>query len=221
MNSGVYYITSMVTGKQYFGSSKDLERRMAHHIYYLRRQKSANKLLQAEFNAYGESNLIFAILLYCDESNLKLYEQMCLDSFEAALNLFKDATSAKGYHYSQDVVEHNRLMHIGQPSAFKGRHHTTEAIEKNRLWHIGRHASEATRQKLSLIGRSRKHTAESKAKIAASHRGKKMSESTKAKLRLARLGTAMSDSAKAKIALSNKLNPRRQKRSEVSLPGGQ
>lgn len=61
--SGIYTITSKVTGKLYIGESLDIYRRWHdEHIPQLRKNRHYNKELQNDFNKYGEENFSFQIL---------------------------------------------------------------------------------------------------------------------------------------------------------------
>lgn len=60
-NAGVYKIVSLKTGKVYIGSTHNFEYRRKSHFRHLRDNDVShhNRLLQEEFDKYGEENLVF------------------------------------------------------------------------------------------------------------------------------------------------------------------
>lgn len=64
MSSGVYYIECKVNKKKYVGSAQDLNGRKVEHFKTLRNNQN-NKLLQEDFNKYGEENFEFVIVEEC------------------------------------------------------------------------------------------------------------------------------------------------------------
>ena len=55
-NTGIYAIENLLNGKIYVGSSMNLNRRKAQHLYALRNNCHHNSHLQSAFNKHGEAN---------------------------------------------------------------------------------------------------------------------------------------------------------------------
>lgn len=72
---GVYIIFNTLNGKRYIGSSKDLYNRLYDHFYNLKLQTHHNRHLQAAYNKYGESNFLYCVLEFCEESLQYIVEQ--------------------------------------------------------------------------------------------------------------------------------------------------
>ena len=60
--SGIYKITNLETGKVYIGESFNITNRWKQHKYDLLTNLHINKLLQTDFNTYGEKYFKFEIL---------------------------------------------------------------------------------------------------------------------------------------------------------------
>lgn len=82
MNSGIYRIVCLVNLKIYIGSTSNFERRFKTHRTTLKNNKHKNPHLQSAFNKYGESNFIYEVVEYCEETNLKVVEQIWMDKTE-------------------------------------------------------------------------------------------------------------------------------------------
>jgi len=76
MTSGIYKIYFRDTpNKVYIGSSKHCEERKKQHLYYLRKGKHINPLLQYAFNKHLEETLIFEIIEEVESEMLILQER--------------------------------------------------------------------------------------------------------------------------------------------------
>lgn len=64
---GIYIITNVVNGNRYIGSSKELYKRLYHHIWLLNKEEHENAHLQNAWNKYGEDSFEWGILEYCSE----------------------------------------------------------------------------------------------------------------------------------------------------------
>lgn len=67
---GIYYITNLLTGRRYVGSSINVEKRLACHARKLKDNKHQNKELQADFNKLGEGGFSFDIIEVVLNENL-------------------------------------------------------------------------------------------------------------------------------------------------------
>jgi group I intron endonuclease len=94
MDSGIYKITCLSSGKFYIGSSQELLRRRIHHYNRFRANKHGNPHLQNSYNLYGEQNIVFEVLEYCDVSKLLEVEQSYIDFYKGTGVLFNIAEVA-------------------------------------------------------------------------------------------------------------------------------
>ncbi|MDR5728314.1 MAG: GIY-YIG nuclease family protein [Terriglobia bacterium] len=86
MISGIYKIENKVNGKFYIGSAVKLQARFNSHRHMLRQNRHKNAHLQAAWNKYGPDSFEFSTLLYCRRQDVLLYEQICIDGFEATVH---------------------------------------------------------------------------------------------------------------------------------------
>lgn len=81
MNTGIYCIKNKENGKMYIGSSFNIEKRWADHLYMLKENKHHSIHLQRAWNKYGIDNFSFEILELCDISDLLVREQYYFDLY--------------------------------------------------------------------------------------------------------------------------------------------
>lgn len=79
MNSGIYKIVNLQTGKYYVGSTKDFKKRKQTHFSGLKNNYHPNKHLQNAYNKYGKENFKFEIIEYVKEELLLDVEQSYID----------------------------------------------------------------------------------------------------------------------------------------------
>lgn len=84
MNSGIYLIRNVSSGKVYVGSTKDFTRRFKTHKYSLARGTHHSAKLQRAWLKYGAAQFAFEKVLLCSVKNLLLYEQIVIDYYNAA-----------------------------------------------------------------------------------------------------------------------------------------
>lgn len=75
MNSGIYKIVNLQTGKYYVGSTKDFKKRKQTHFSGLKNNYHPNKHLQNAYNKYGIDNFKFEIIECVQEELLLDIEQ--------------------------------------------------------------------------------------------------------------------------------------------------
>lgn len=76
---GIYRIKNLVNGKCYYGSSKQIEKRLKRHKRELNNNVHINCVLQRAWDKYGEKNFLFEVIEECDEIVLLEKEQYYLD----------------------------------------------------------------------------------------------------------------------------------------------
>jgi group I intron endonuclease len=79
VKSGIYEIRNIVNNKVYIGSSKNIYKRLNHHISKLNSQKHKNSFLQNSWNKYGQKNFRFLIIEECAIEILLEREQYWMD----------------------------------------------------------------------------------------------------------------------------------------------
>lgn len=95
--SGIYAIVNTTTNKQYIGSSVNLEKRFAQHLYHLRRNTHHSPRLQNSYNKHGEEMFSFVVLELCPNDRLKEIEQTYLDNV-------KPFEQDKGYNIANKSI---------------------------------------------------------------------------------------------------------------------
>lgn len=170
MNTGIYSIVHVDSGRRYIGSAVHFDQRWRVHRCQLRKGTHHSRHLQTAWNKYGEGAFLFKRMLVCAKDDLIFYEQRLVDGFKAADGRF-------GFNASPVVG--SRL----------GMKHTDEARAKIKAKRATQVFSEATRKLLSERRKGRKmpdwfgaftskhktgskHTPEAKAKISAAQTGK-------------------------------------------------
>jgi len=141
--SGVYLIQNIITNKVYVGSSINIEKRLKVHLKALQKRNHLNPYLQRAWNKYGEDNFQFKVLLYCEEKNRLLQEQLMIDSYREThglYNIYPYAGSPLGSHHSEETKRKqskkkkefwdNNEHPIGILNSFYGKVHSEETKKK-------------------------------------------------------------------------------------------
>lgn len=103
-SSGIYSITSP-SGKLYIGSAVHFIRRRGIHLHALRHGKHHSSILQKAFDKYGEKEISFEQILFCEPKDLLFYEQLILDAFKPEYNICKVAGSSLGLKRSAETKQ--------------------------------------------------------------------------------------------------------------------
>lgn len=120
--SGIYKIQSTIKPERfYIGSAINLYLRLKLHQSLLRRGIHHSLKLQNHFNKYGESDLLFSILLECSKDQLIAREQDFIDALNPWFNVRVIASSNIGFRHSQKSKEKIRTKKAGCKTWNKGK----------------------------------------------------------------------------------------------------
>lgn len=148
--SGVYCIINKCTQKMYIGSSLNLRRRLIQHYSYLRLNKHSNRLLQRNFNKYGEENINIYFVKIFPKSVLLFEEQSNIDNYNTCvpngLNLRPIAESNLGRIVSNKTRNKLRI-------ASTNKHPSEKTREKFRQNNLGKKLSKETKLKIGLYAK--------------------------------------------------------------------
>lgn len=208
MESGIYQVLNLVSGKRYIGSSTDIKRRWRRHFFDLRHGCHHNLHLQCAFDKYGEQALDCSVLeLVKDVSQLIAREQHYLDTLRPEYNVSQIAESPLGCRRSSEMRARMSEAVSGDRNPMYGKHHSEETKRKiSETWtserkqaqseavsgrqnpNYGKHPSEKTRKKLSEALKGRQVSEEHCRKISEARRGIKFSEEHRRKIGEAKKG---------------------------------
>lgn len=225
IQSGIYQIRNVISGKFYVGSAKNFNRRWNKHRRDLICGTHHNRHLLNAWRKHGPDAFEFEILEFVsDKSNLICKEQEWLDRLQPwrrtiGYNLWSVADSPAGRRLTK---EHRAK--IGAASL--GRKRSPESIEKTAAVHRGAKRSAESRARMSAARKGEKrsqevrdrmsvarkgksvHTPESRSKISAAHKGRTHSDETKEKLGKAAKKQWENMSPEAKAAWIEKMRTR-------------
>jgi group I intron endonuclease len=85
--SGVYTITNAQNGNVYVGSTVDLDRRWSVHKACLRKHKHYSKLLQEDWDNFGEDCFSCQLVEPCSKETLDVWEQRYIDFLKPTYNV--------------------------------------------------------------------------------------------------------------------------------------
>lgn len=84
----IYVITCTANGKQYVGSTKDLNSRKTSHLSTLRNNRHVNVILQRTYDKYGEDSLVIEVLEELSSvENLFPRERWWINKLNPAMNI--------------------------------------------------------------------------------------------------------------------------------------
>jgi group I intron endonuclease len=87
--SCVYAIVNSLNNKRYIGSTKMFQGRYTTHLNYLKDNRHHNKLLQDDYNKFGEDNFYFEIFELIDDfSNISDIEEKYMDKYRTLYSDF-------------------------------------------------------------------------------------------------------------------------------------
>lgn len=169
MNSGIYKITHIASGKVYVGLSKNLKDRARSHWYHLRETRHANTYLQAAYNKYGEDAFTLEIVEYVPVEKLTEREAFWISHYNSlstgnGYNIQIPREDGKGYAMTEETKR--KLS-----EALKGKKHSEESKQRMSLAQQGRTATEETKRKLSIAKTGFKHSEQARQKMSVAHTG--------------------------------------------------
>lgn len=129
MDSGIYCITDMQTGRRYVGSAVSFRKRWREHRRGLESGKHHSRFLQRTFNARPD-DLKFQALIYCDRDNLLMYEQRFLDAWKPEFNTNPTAGSMSGFRHRDESRKKMSDSRRKDFSPMAGKKHTEETKAK-------------------------------------------------------------------------------------------
>ena len=161
MKSGIYKIE--INGEVYIGSATSIYQRKHRHLHDLKNNKHVNGKLQNKFNKYGECELVFSVLEYCDKIKLIDREQFYMDKLNPSLNIFKTAGSSYGYKHKSSTIEKFKKTRKGKQNSL-GRvlSSETKISKKAKERGIPKQCVEAAREK----NKGQKHSKQFRHKLA-------------------------------------------------------
>jgi group I intron endonuclease len=96
---GVYKITNISSGSSYVGSSKRLKHRIRQHMSNYRGGYGESKMLQEDWNIFGESSFKFEVIELCKD--YKEREQFYINLIKPVYNTYLSAHSPLGSQWSR------------------------------------------------------------------------------------------------------------------------
>lgn len=186
MQTGVYLIRNLNTGKIYVGSAaSSFTQRWNKHRCDLNSRGHHNPRLQASWNKHGEQAFVFEILERCSPSD-------CLKKEQQWLNQLTPTNPKIGYNFCEIAGSH------------LGRKRSQATLLKMSKSQKGRVKSSEHRAKIAATLTGSIHTPETRAKLSAMGKGHIVSEQTRLKISLGNKGNTHSTEFKAKISSSLK-----------------
>lgn len=207
MESGIYTIVHVVSGRAYVGSSNNVEYRWYQHRWHLNRGEHTNKRLQRAWLKYGPDAFVWTVVEPCDVAVLIEREQAHLDRLQP--RVYNVGTRVEAVTYGRPVPDSVRqklsashkartlsVEHVAALTAANKRRagwkHSDAVKETCSLTNRGRVRSVAHREAIrkAQMGNTHRlgmrHSPELVAHIAKMNTGRKRTEETKAKMRSAR-----------------------------------
>lgn len=173
MTIATYKIENIETNKFYYGSSKEVDRRIKRHKHDLRKNIHHCIYLQRAFNKYGENKFKFYLdKEYDDETSARLYESNVISDPNILHLLYNTSRVAGGgdlisYHPNRDAI--------------------VEKITNCILLRYSKMTSSEKKEKYGLPGKlngmyGKTHTPETKELISQLHKGNKYNLGRKASI---------------------------------------
>ena len=165
MTTGIYAVVNALEETIcYIGKSKNIERRWRHVICELRKGEFRGKLLQEDFNNFGEICLKLVILEEVAESNLSERETYWIKLHQPEGNVMGtpayDAIRESVRAIMREKSKGN-TSHLGHTLSEETRRKLSEALKGREAWNKGKVMDEAYRQRVSSKLKGNKNRANS------------------------------------------------------------
>ena len=193
MNSGIYCIENIKTGKKYIGQSVNLDCRIKAHKNALKRNSHSNPHLQNSFNIYGLDVFIFSVIEILSESLLDEKEIYWINHHKSNIEDFGYNLETGGHSRKRLSQETRKKMSI------KALNMTREHKEKISKAKKGIPPSEITR-----------------IAVSKALKGKTLSDEHRKKVSNGLIGTVFSNERKMNISAAKKGVPRTDKQKEAN-----
>lgn len=196
INSGVYCIENIQTGKKYIGQSVNITRRIKRHTLELAKGCHSNTHLQNAWNRYGEDSFEFKILIYCEPFELTKYEQFFVDLYtpEKLYNIrIECVNSPLGTKYTEETRKKISIARSGSGNGMYGKPAPN----------LGKKLSDEQRKKLCKNHADfsgEKNPNYGKTGELSPIFGRKPTKETLQKMSIAQSGKVLSEEAKSKIS---------------------
>lgn len=154
MESGIYALYNIASGKIYIGQTRNLVRREYEHFRCLRKGKHHNKYLQRAFNQDGENNFKFVIVEKCPIEELDNKERYYIEKFQLMDNQL-GYNLENGGNVGKEISELAREAKRGEKNPMYGKKLSPSHVEamriKNRCHGSSLNEKQVEKIKLALL----------------------------------------------------------------------
>jgi group I intron endonuclease len=167
MNSGVYKITNVETGKFYIGSTNDVDKRWSDHKRDLNNGNHINPKLQHSWNFYGESKFEFHLIeeVNPNEKLLLEREQYYLDTFKPYMrgvgyNICPTSCGGDNFTHNprkEEIRKYMSSIWSGESNPMFGRSHKKSSIKLQKDKSIGRYTLDWFTKKYGVVEGEKKY----------------------------------------------------------------
>lgn len=224
---GIYAIINRINGKQYIGSTVNINKRLIEHRYGLNANRHFNQHLQRAWNKYGEEAFEFKVLKTCLINELLDIEQDWIDNEENLYNICPSAHSTLGRELTEEHKKKISQTNMGHPVTDKMRKKFKQNYASNdkiKEYIQSKKGDSEYWESIGFTWKGKKHSEESKKKMSKSakgrtspNKGKPIHPNAKAALLKANLGSKHSEEHKRKISEGNKGIIRNNKLTETDV----
>ena len=155
MESGIYALYNVASGKIYIGQTRNLERRKRDHFRNLRKGTHHNKYLQHAFNHDGEQNFKFVIVEKCPIEELDKKERYYIEKYQLMDNQL-GYNLENGGNVGKEVSELVREAKRGKNNPMYGKKLPPSRVEamriRNRCQGSSLNETQVEEIKLALLG---------------------------------------------------------------------
>lgn len=121
MASGIYKIKCLINNKCYIGYAKDLSNRFSVHLYKLRNGINT-RLLQEDYDKFGENNFVFKIIEYCNIDKLEEREKYYIKNFQGEIyNITEVTEDLSKYKCNEETKRKISKANSGKPKWNSGK----------------------------------------------------------------------------------------------------